>query len=142
MAVWQVPIILLPLDDFYVEDDEYIFKENFIISSVSIEELRRVLKKRKSWCDNIKQYGDLESTNIEFYYENQKLISITLRIDVTNIKLEVIKSIIKFCVINNLRFCFNDVIYAPTLENIKTIINNSPAYKFISNPKKFLEDIS
>ena len=46
MAVWQVPIILLPLDDFYVEDDEYIFKENFIISSVSIEELRRVLKEK------------------------------------------------------------------------------------------------
>ena len=127
----------------------------------SLTILEKVFPKGKSWRESKKLFGDMESTGIqvscyedndtdsaEYYYPEAydlgeyKGDEIYLRIDRTRITKEEIKIICKFAKVNNLLVHYKCNIYEPSFENFKEIIINSEANKFVSDPKKFFDELS
>ena len=150
MAIWQVHFVLLPATEPASGKKHSIIPE-------TMETLSKVLPQRKSWSNNIIQFGDLDSTCVEIsLYNNDNEISV--RTDLRNCSRKEIESILEFATENNLVFAVNtrkfdpsrdddqilDPIYefySPTKDNIRMIIESSAAFQFCKNPVEFLENL-
>lgn len=149
MASWQVHFVLLPA----AEPSK---GKKYGIILETMEKLSKVLPKTKSWSNNIIQFGDLDSTCIEIYLDDDNEISV--RIDLRNCGRKEIESILEFATENNLVIAVNtrkfdpskendwilDPIYEfypPTKDSIKMIVESSAAFRFCKDPYRFFDDI-
>ena len=124
----------------------------------TIETLSKVLPRRKSWSNDIIQFGNLDSTCVEISLYDNDDDEISVRIDLRNCSRKEIESILEFATKNNLVIAVNtrkfdpsrdadrilDPIYefySPTKDNIRTIIESSAAFRFCKNPVEFLENL-
>ena len=128
MAIWQVSIILVRKE----KTKKYLDANLWIIP----EEFMKFFPEEKSWSHSIRQYGDLDSTCIEIYAEDDEL---SLRIDLRNITKEQLEIINKFAVSNELKIKYKSEVIEPTLSNFINIIKESNAYQFMVNPKEYLK---
>ena len=131
MAIWQVSIILVRKE----KTEKYLDANLWKIP----EELMKFFPEEKSWSHSIRQYGDLDSTCIEIYTEDDE---ISLRIDLTNITKEQLDVIIEFAVSNDLKIKNENQIIEPTISNFISIMKDSNAYRFINNPEGYLKTIT
>lgn len=133
MAVWQVPIFLVKEEDVLNCSEKQFLK--------SLDMIKEILKEEKSWSESIKQFGSIDSTCLEIFYDDVEEDEIGLRIDLRNIGKMHLQTIITFANDNKLKLSYENEIYEATMMNFKEIIEKSVAYKFICNPKEFFEDI-
>ncbi|WP_300383058.1 hypothetical protein [Clostridium sp.] len=147
MALWQVEFMIIPkekiigntnVQEINIADlwNGYKIKEN------TINQVEKVLKRNKSWSEDIVQLGDTSETVIEIVYDNDMIEEITCRLDLRNITKKIVETILNFIEINNLAVIVNNKIYTNLTKGlIIDIVNESDAYKFINNPEKFLEEL-
>ena len=147
MALWQVELMIIPkeriIENTNVEEINIadLWNGNKIKEN-SINQVEQVLKRNKSWSEDIVQLGDTSETVIEIVYDNDMIEEITCRLDLRNITKKVVETILNFIDINNLAVIVNNKIYTNLTKGlIIDIVNESDAYKFIKNPEKFLEEL-
>ncbi len=133
MAIWQVAFILKSLNKDLLCTDKTFLN--------SLKELEKILPERKSWCKTYKQYGDIDSTVIEFDVSEGKIDNIYLRVDLRCIRQQQLKEICFFSCENDLTMEYEDVLYDVNLENFIKIFKISSANKFLKNPEVFLTDL-
>lgn len=133
MAIWQVPFILKSLNKDLLCTDKAFLN--------SLKELKKFLPERNSWCKTYKQYGDIDSTVIEFDVSEEKIDNIYLRIDLRCIKQQQLKEICFFSSENDLTMEYEDILYDVNLENFIEIFKVSSANKFLKSPEVFLNDL-
>ena len=130
MAIWQVTMALTK------EDESLCYQEKNFLDSLN--DLNMFFPEKNSWCESIRQFGDLDSTCMEIDY---KQVELSLRIDLRNITKEQLEAIIKFAISNGLKVKYNNMVVSPSFESFVNIIKSSNAYKFINDPNKYLETL-
>lgn len=134
MAIWQVC--------FYLVNDE-VKNNNLKYSSLKfLDVLNTTFCKKKSWCKLIEQFGNLDSTCFEFILNGDDVVEeISLRIDLRNITKAQLQIICAFAQKNNLYIEFEGELYDTTINKLITIVCTSNSYKFMQDPKEFLENL-
>ncbi|MBU3131868.1 hypothetical protein KPL40_05330 [Clostridium gasigenes] len=147
MALWQVEFMIIPKDRLSYENNigeidipslwiGYQIKEN------SINEVEKVLKRSKSWSEDIVQLGDVSETVIELFYDGDMIEEITCRLDLRNINIKTVDIILSFINTNNLAIIVDKKIYTDiNRQLVVDLIKESDAYRFLNNPEKFLDEI-
>lgn len=153
MAIWQFYFVVIPQEKILpsintsskikITDDEGIMSwRGYYINQLSLKKLSEILKYSKSWTDNIVQFGSVDGTCVELYYENETLIELSVRLDLRNIRLDILEVIIDFIKINNAMIVTrNGDLIKPIIKDIIEEIKKSDAYSFVKNPDTFLCDL-
>lgn len=114
MAIWQTYFSLNNDQRQIILHDEQL---------KSVTELSLLFPEKTSWSKNIRQFGDLDSTCIEFIYENIELskgiCEISVRLDLRSITTEELQTICIFACKNDLLVNINDDYYDPTISELK-----------------------
>ena len=121
--------------------DEIISWEGYNVKTTSLTEIEKIFPIYKSWNDSIIQYGDKDSTNIKFYYEDEILSEVFCSIDVRSLDIKQIKSIIEFINSNNSVIFINDKFFNASVANFRELIKNSQAFKYCENPIGFIQQL-
>ncbi len=116
MAIWQCSFHIIPklkgseikTSEFGLLDDEELWKE-VGVSPLYFEDIALVLKKNKSWSDNIDLYGQHESNRFEVFLESGVVAGVTFRIDFRTDYEKVLKGIIEFCIKKELSVLDSDL---------------------------------
>lgn len=111
------------------------------VKNIFYEQLETAMRKNQSWCPEIVLYGNTEETCVEVFYYNGTIDEISVRINVANVTVEVFNSIISFIKDNNLYIYYDGNIISATKENLINFVTSSPAFRFLKNNKRFLEEI-
>lgn len=134
MAIWQVHLYLInPNGKIHLSSNTFID---------SLKKFEKEFPEEKSWCESIKQYGSLDSTCMEIYFDENSADEISLRIDVRSITEYQLQVIIKFNESNGFIIRHDDMFYDSSINNLVAIIKGSKAVRFIMNPQGFLEKLS
>lgn len=147
MALWQVELIIVPKEKLNnntnIEDTDISALWNgYEIKKDSIDEIEKVLKRTKSWSEDIVQLGEMSETVIELFYSEDMIEEVTCRLDLRSIDTRILDSILNFININNLSIIVGKKVYVDTKrESFIEAIKESDAYKFIKNPQNFLEEM-
>ena len=131
MAIWQVAL------DLVKNDDHTDFSSPAFISS--LRKIEAIFPATKSWCKTIKQYGELDSTCLEFDADDD---CISLRIDLRNISKDQLQTFCDFAKENDLFIKYNDMLYESCIDTFLGIFKESRANKFLLDPEAFFEEIS
>lgn len=134
MAIWQVAFSLVN------EEMNFKYFEPKFLSSV--EKLKETFPEEKSWSESIKQFGSLDSTCIEIGFLDDVVVdNISLRIDLRNISQHQLQALCDFAKYTDLFLQYEDKLYDATIDNFISIFKKSNAYKFLTNPIKYLKQI-
>ena len=131
MAIWQVAL------DLVKNDDHIDFLSPTFIAS--LKKIEAILPETKSWCKTIKQYGELDSTCLEFDADDD---SISVRIDLRNISKSQLQALCDFAKENDLFINYNDTLYESRIDTFLNIFRESRANKFLLDPEAFFKEIS
>ena len=88
MAIWQVPIFLVKEETMLKCSEKYFVE--------SLEKIKKILPEEKSWSESIKQFGNIDSTCLELFYDDLGEDEIKLRLDLRSITKEHLDAIIEF----------------------------------------------
>ncbi|OPX41854.1 hypothetical protein CLHUN_42770 [Ruminiclostridium hungatei] len=155
MATWQFTFSVIPekvvlgregntqyntkLSDF----DDSLSWDGYYLSESSIEKISETLKQTKSWSDSIRQFGCIDETCIELFYEKNTLLDISIRLDLRSLTSDILKMIIDFVKENKaLILTTKGVLIKPVLEDFVTEIRKSDAHSFAKNPQEFLTSLN
>lgn len=130
MAIWQV--------EFSLKNGSN--EPKIMLSEDSIIKLSSALPMGKSWHNDLVVYGELESTCVCIWNGSDR-IEVSCRFDVSSLKTDVVNTIIDFAKANDLMLVYDGQTVTPTLDSIKDVLINSPAYKFVKKPLDFLDGI-
>lgn len=155
MATWQFTFNLIPnpwiknpnnsIDKLYDDEgilDPYLAWENN--QPKNLDALcNEILNQTTSWSKDLKIWGDTETNDIQVFYENSLIESISIRLDVREINKPFLLKIINF--VNELNCLLHlseskEIIepnYCIVVENIM----KSNAYRFVKDPHEFLNNI-
>ncbi|EJO5348895.1 hypothetical protein NRP93_003035 [Clostridium botulinum] len=116
MALWQVDFIIVPKEkvskESNVEEINIVELWNYYkIKKDSINQVEKVLNRKKSWNEDIVQLGEIDETVIEIVYDGDRIEEITCRLDLRNINIKVVDTILNFININNLAVITNNLVY-------------------------------
>jgi hypothetical protein len=144
MALWQYTFLVLTKESFESinqdilfsivdnEFDDEPFWQMHLINKSLFEEIGNILKKRKSWSNNIELYGNQESNCFEVLYDSKTnfVISVSFRIDFTSDFEDILIHIIEFCILKCLIILDENLNVVPlNIEAFKDIIKNAPQKK-------------
>ena len=130
MAIWQV--------EFSLKNGSNEPKTR--LSEDSIIKLSSALPMGKSWHNDLVVYGELESTCVCIWNGSDR-IEVSCKFDVSSFKKDVVNTIIDFAKANDLMLVYDGQTVTPTLDSIKDVLINSPAYKFLKNSSTFFDSI-
>jgi len=152
MAIWQVSFFVIretklkTIDVMNVEanQDALLVWDETQISIDSLEKISKVLPPTISWSENIKQFGEIESTCVNLFYSNNGTgnVEISCRLDIRSLSESEFLTIIDFINQNNGVILYEYEIYEATVNSLKNIITNSRSFKFCKDPKAFLDSLS
>ncbi|EUJ26912.1 hypothetical protein [Listeria cornellensis] len=135
MAIWQFEFDVIPEKE--KNHKEGAWKRN-IISIESLQYLEEILPKEPSWTGDICQYGKIDETCIEFFYDDNNLSDIHVKLDLRNLTKKHLSTIINFIKINDAVLMVNGCHVKPSLVDIAQEIKKSQAYRFINDPLETL----
>lgn len=142
MAIWQFDCYIIPkknvLTNVCMDSDEIL---TWGTQSALIEKID-FLEKQKSWSSKISQYGKIDETCIEFFYEKGFLMEINCRFDLRSLSKKMLKEILDYVEKIEGMIFYEDKIYYPRLDVIIELMKNSKANKFCQNPINYFEELS
>ena len=134
MAIWQFTCNIIP-----VKTNSKGTSQSELVSwqeeSMPVYEID-FLERKNSWSPQIVQYGEVDGTCIEFFYENDKLIEIICRLDLRTITRKVFIQVLEYVKSIDAVFFIDNKSYLPEEDIVLTLIKNSTAYQFCRNPKE------
>ncbi len=142
MALWQYTFHVLPKESvdalspgFHLKKDEDGFDDRpyWKYNSFSrdfFHGMNNILIRNKSWSNQIDLYGNQESNCFEVFFENDNVISVSFRIDLTSDYESILLEIIEYCLHMGLMIIDESLNIVPlNMETVKTIIRNSSQVK-------------
>jgi hypothetical protein len=155
MALWQFDLHLIPkrkINDAFNKPPykigRYVFDNtdwwsDFRLPHDYLKLLDSNLPQYESWSQDILSWGSEEGNRIEMFFEDAKISSIFIRVDVREIQESFFELLITFA---QLCDCFlllmeEMVLIEPELELLKQEIERSKAMKFVENPTTYFEEI-
>lgn len=155
MATWQFVFSIVPENDAVLERnssnkseeelsdfDDFRSWDGYCLSQTSIEKISEILRQTKSWSDSIKQFGCLDGTCIELFYDKNTLLEISIRLDLRSLTQDILSPVIDFVKDNKaLILTQQGVLLRPVVEDVIKEIKKSDAYSFIKNPQEFLSSL-
>lgn len=155
MAIWQFVFSIVPekkvalkrnsntqSDKNSNEFDDSMSWDGYCLSKSSIENISKTLKQTKSWSDNIKQFGCLDETCLELFYDRNILIEVSIRLDLRSLTPSILSSVIDFVKDNQaLILTQKGVLLKPVVDDVIKEIKMSDEYSFIKNPQEFLSSL-
>lgn len=136
MAVWQVCFNIVEKNN-HNNDEDICFWNNEPDNVYDITFLKRI----NSWSKDIIQYGELQNTCIELLIENNRVIEVSIKLDLRNMTKDLLINIINYIASLNANIYYQNEIIIPSTENICNIIRKSNAYKYCNNPIEYLNDL-
>lgn len=156
MAVWQIPIALVPTK--WAEQHDFVTdllyeKEGFDTTCAWIENqptenldsiFSLILPKTESWADDLFIWGSEKKHDINVWNEEGIITSIELRLDLRE---DITSIMIAFCEASTFLNCVlfipgQHVMFKPNVFELKQCIMKSNAAKFVKHPQKFFNDLS
>lgn len=140
MAIWQYTFQVLPKESveclsshYHFEknedgfDDELYWKLN-PISKIFFHSIQEILPRNKSWSNEIELFGNQDSNCFEVLFDNNdKVLSVSFRIDFRSSYEKVLSQIIEFCLLNGIVILDEDLNVVPlNYEQVQNIIDDSP----------------
>jgi hypothetical protein len=96
----------------------------------------------ESWSNDIEQFGASDKTCVEFFYENNILKDIHIRLDLKGLSKKIVDSTLAFITKNNAFILTNDgMLIEPSISELMKQIKCSDAYSFVKNPEEFLKSL-
>ncbi len=144
MAIWQFKFIIIPKGrqkEAYLEE-QLISWQGIEISTGAIEKLSKILPKKKSWAKDIEQYGSIDSTCIEFLYEDNHIVEMNGRLDLRNLSKVMLTEIVAYINMIEGDILYQNKIYKAQLDIIIELLKSSQEAKFCSNPKEYFKILS
>lgn len=140
MAVWQFQCNIIPLRQNIekISRDEMITWKDISHPVIHIDFLER----KKSWSTDIVQYGKLDETCIEFFYDEDKLEEIDCRLDLRTLTKHSLLQIVEY--VQSIGACFlvENKVYLPQLEIMIEVIKQSEANQYCKNPLEYFISIN
>lgn len=128
--------------DMSIELDDILLWDEQSISKTSIKGIVRLIKRTKSWSDDIEQYGRDDCTCVQFFHKNNKLNQISVRLDLRSLTTEILTGITNFIKDNNaLILTPKGVLLHPDMSTFISEVKKSDAYAFVRNSYGFLEPL-
>ncbi|TKC12039.1 hypothetical protein FA048_00015 [Pedobacter polaris] len=136
MAIWQYRLFVIPEEEInsYFLNEDYLSEDAFNeidwwkykrIDEISLGDLISLLAESKSWSNNIYQLGNIESDCLEILFNKQKILEISIRVDLRNNYNSLIEAICKFGRRNALIFLnYNLKLLSPDEIILKEDISN------------------
>ena len=156
MATWQFSVVFIPASwakensynsSLLYDEDGYdttcAWKEKQPDSSFR-DVLSQILPTSESWHDDLLTWGDTKEHDIQVWYEDKVIDGINIRIDLNQNLNEIIIKVVKAAKALDCALFFpefKEIVEANEFE-LKKALKKSNAAKFVSNPKKFLSEIS
>ncbi|MBD5470021.1 MAG: hypothetical protein HDR19_02575 [Lachnospiraceae bacterium] len=99
------------------------------------------LECKKSWAENIVQYGNIDETCIEFIYDENTLTEILCRLDLRTLTKRMLTQIVEY--VQSIESCFlvDGNIYPPKTENMISVMKQSKAYQYCKNPLEYIKTL-
>lgn len=155
MAIWQYSTHL-------VSNEELLQNRSNLPKSITEEERERLvgwqasssfkivdeivskyLAKKKSWSNEIEQWGEEDSHCIQLYRNGGTFSEIFIRLDLRYLNKNFLDLIIKLSEELNASSLNDDGhIIELNLSNLRSEITSSDAFRFVKDPKGFLKDIA
>lgn len=152
MATWQYTMKMFPRQGVIKHygkepdtvnqselEDANIWNGTNIIEDLKLE-LEKCLPPVKSWSSDIDQFGSLEESCIEIFYESGNISEISIRLDLRHLE----KDQLEFLLACSSKFDL--VIYdhenggrINSMNSFGSRIRSSSAYSFVKDPLKFLD---
>lgn len=92
---------------------------------------------KKSWSTDIVQYGNIDETCIEFFYDKDKLEEINCRLDLRTLTKHIFIQIVEYVQSIGAMFLVGDKVYPPKFEVMVEVIQHSEANRFCNNPPEY-----
>ena len=144
MAIWQYDIEVVPLKKLQEKNisvPSRITKGQYentfwwynIFEPVNLgNDLNRILPRSISWCDEIRQWGNEDSTCIQLISENNKLVEFIIRLDLRYLSDDLLQSLLQVIFKYNYVLLINDLKFInPEFEDLVAEIVRSETYKII-----------
>lgn len=144
MALWQNTFFIVPktgnytlfegikLNSFMDEgffDDELLW-ENIDFDITNFEILDRVLRKGKSWSDNILLFGKEDDSCFEILVLDKQIKSFSVRLNFTSNYKEMLEGLIDFCIRYGLMIVDENLnVFEPEFSTINNSIRSSKVFK-------------
>jgi hypothetical protein len=128
MAVWQYDLTMSPTRETQV--------------SQVCEELSNRLEELSSWSEEVRTWGSMDGNRIDFLQDSDSEL-FRVRIDLREPSVDFMKCVLALA--NRWSMTLEDDDgkgLRPNLEDLVSSIKVSEAYRFVTNPRKFLEEIA
>lgn len=144
MAIWQFDFMIVPQNkdiEDYNDNDNYMSWHGIKIPEDSLEFLSIHLPIRKSWFNDIRQYGDKDSTCIEIYILGDDIDEIRCRFDMRSISKTLLENILSFINMINGKVYINGKSYKADVPSIIELVRDSDAARFCKSPMDYFKNL-
>lgn len=144
MAIWQFDFMIVPQNkdiEDYNDNDNYMSWHGIKMPEDSLEFLSIHLPIRKSWSNDIRQYGDKDSTCIEIYMLDDDIDEIRCRFDMRNISKTLLENIVSFINMINGKVYINGKSYKADIPSIIELVRDSDAARFCKSPMDYFKNL-
>ncbi|MCC6966309.1 MAG: hypothetical protein IT391_08490 [Nitrospira sp.] len=104
-----------------------------------LSDVKKTLPSGKTWSKDLEVLSNLETSCLEIWREGEFLVEVYFRFDVRELSVELLETAVRFC--RDLE-CWlitdNGKVIEPILSVVKEEIEESPAYRFMKDPIKFI----
>lgn len=140
MAVWQVNFLIVPESVIDGNSEDHWIGHSVI--EESIQEISKCLEEGTSWSKDIRIFGKGDETCLELIYNEGILCEILVRIDLRELKKEVLESLLCFAERNHARLITEsrDII-EQKMDIVIAEMKKSNAYRFVTDPYGFLDNL-
>lgn len=145
MALYQIYYLLIPRK---LNTNNITYKKldtsNLWMGQLNLNSLIETIDElfvRNQWAgEKFITWGDMSTDDITLYFDNDKIESLHLRLDLRK-KSNFLNLIFKLCVkLDAVMIDENNNIVEPNITSISKSMEKSNAFKFVSNPTKFLDE--
>lgn len=105
-------------------------------------DLATLLPPLKSWNSNLEQWGHEDGNRIDVMWDNGAITDIFIRVDVRNLSHVFLVNLLELVRKNDWLLRSQDErVFRPSLTKLLTAIHKSHAFRFVEDPRAFLEEL-
>ena len=143
MAIWQFDCNIVPFDKSLdtINDDEMVLWDAGNIDKEIIDMINEILPEEKAWSDNVKQYGNNDSTCFKLYFGGKKIEEIALRLDLSCLSKDMLSNILEIIKKMGAVILYDKKIFEPQIDGMIAVLKESDAGKFSIDQEKYFEEL-
>jgi hypothetical protein len=154
MASWQFDMHVLPRDgvvNVYHAIPTEISLEDSVLDRCwervqpptnLADQFSKILPSTTSWHPQISRWGDEEGNRIDVVRQENSVTDVFVRIDVRDVSIIFVTELLRIARKNSwLIYSADGRLISPSLKKILKAIQDSAAYRFVQDPRRFLDSL-